>query len=174
MEEFHRVRKGKIEIYRNWTISDSGEVGFSFSYALMDYFPNYSFQTSVVVSRNILEDWLSEGLVVPKDRDKALSSRAVVIGTTSDAAASDATLVGSPPSGDGRRSSPELAESSTLTTLPSSSKQLSERCTPVGSRVWDNSDIICDHGKLDPASAAQMKRISQVGKEPTELGKWTA
>lgn len=124
----------------------------------------FTTQTSVVVDRRALEDWLSEGLIrdtrIHIDRNDAppapLTSGSTLVGSPSpsrqlDQLGAPSILIDSAP------------VSQSTSPKPTSADDLSMNSpSPSFSPLFDNSEIGCGHGKLDPAKASNMKRINKV------------
>lgn len=129
---FRELRDAKRDIYRSWNVSRLSDVRCCAVVFVRRLTSRC--QRSVIVSRTALSEWLERGLAKRKR------------------AGSDATL-------DGAAATDTDGTVWDGMDLDVDAKQ---KLAPSSADVIENTDIECWHGRLDPAKAGEMKRISEV------------
>jgi hypothetical protein len=150
-----------MSIYRMWHIGHHSEVSERIAEMLScrDVALHIA-KSSIVIDSKVLEDWLAEGLVIPRTAEARTESRG---GALPSSTFDSTPVVGS---SSGGQVSSLISPKTSLTLLEDAAVvPVTKESSPLPiltATILDNRDVVCCHGQLDPAKFAHMKRINTV------------
>jgi cobalamin biosynthesis Mg chelatase CobN len=119
-------------------------------------------QESVVVDRQVLEDWIMKGLVSPKALQSTNEEKGEEKEEKKEPSPSRSPAAMAVDSIKPEAEAESAADPNSSSTAAAGTETPGDESSPVPRKEMDNGFVVCEHGLLDPDCAYRMRRINKV------------